>query len=334
MKRREFLVGGMTAVAAGATGGAGFNQIIAPSWSNVTSAEMNRFLAQLDAAMHLIEQDPAGGRFLDQLQGRSSTAEDASLFRRGMRSLLLVGNFGDLSLAGQVHPGVQKRLRYSAPEFDSAVIDVMNRMKSLTPTARADIKSALSRDPGLADRVLEAIDLEAGSIGVPSRRRLQLRTMGMHITRRLKQSSDMLIDEYVTKCEKLSARLGSAAEMQRLMATRMGEAAFQAHVRKAENEALRWQELDLEDVPIGYRLIVDDEEDGERSDRWYRTGLRLLGFGAISTAVGWLLIAISGEGGPLVWPGVVLGVTVGPIALVLGLLTLLIGALIDIGDGP
>ena len=342
MKRRDFLIGGMGALATGTTGCAGISQIIAPNGSNVTPAEMDNFLVALDGAMDRITHNPEGGRFLTELQQRPPSEKDTRLFRQGMRSLLLVGNFGDLSVAGQVHPGVQKRLQYSAPEMDSSVLGVMNQMKSLSPAARSKMQLALRRDSKLGDRVLEAIDLEAGAVGVPARRRLQLRAMGKHIIGRLKHSPDMFIDEYVTKSQKIASQPGSVAETQRLMAMRMGEPAFNVRLQEAENAARHWQTMEPELIPIGYQLLEKEDTGGERSDEersdgWYRKGFRWLGIGAITTAVGWLLIAVgdtSGDGDAVAWTGIVMGVTVGPLTILLGLVTLLLGALIDINDGP
>jgi len=347
VKRRDFLIGATGTLAAGATGCANFRELIAPSWPNIMPAEMNDHLTRLDGAMNRIALNPGSGHFRSTFERRPPSENEVRIFRQGMRSLLLVGNFGDLSLEGQVHPGVQKRLKYSAPEMDSAVLGLMDRMASLSPTARADIKSALRKYPGLADRVLETIDMEAAAVGVPMRRRMQLRTMGNNIVTRLKHSSDMLIDEYVTKCQKVAAQSGSIAEVQRLLAAHMGQKALIARIRQAEAATQRWQKLGVEEIPIGYQLLQDEGAEQiqdpakpvERSDKWYRTGLKMLGIGAATTAVGWILIGIGSEIGevdsnPVGVVGVVLGVTVGPLTVLTGLITLLIGAIIDAGDGP
>ena len=341
MKRRDFLIGGIGAVATGTTGCAGIRQVISPSWPNVTPAEMDGFLVDLDGAMNRITENPAGERFLSELQQRPSREQDARLLRQGMRTLLLAGNFGDLSVAGQVHPGVQQRLQYSASEMNSTTLGVMDHLQSLSPAARANMQSALRRDARLGDRVLEAIDLEASSVGVPVRRRLQLRAMGKHIIGRLQHSSDMFIDEYVTKSQKILSQPGSVAETQRLTAAHMGESAFNIRSQEAENAALRWQAMELQAIPIGYQSLEKEDtraarSDEEESEAWYRAGNRLMGFGAITTVIGWLIIALgagTGSDGLLII-GLIPGVTVGPLAFLLGLVTILLGGLIDLTDGP
>ena len=356
MKRRDFLVGSMGALAAGVTGCAGINQIVAPNWSDITPLQMDRFLIASDSAMNRISENPESGRFLSELQQKPPSEKDARLYRQGMRSLLLAGNFGDLSVAGQVHPGVQKRLQYSAPEIDSSVSGTTDCMKSLSPTARADMQSALREDPTLGDHVLETIDLEAATVGASNRRRMQLHVMGKHIITRLKHSSDMFINEYVAKCEKLTAVPGSVAETQRFMAARIGETAFKARVREAENAARYWQRQELEDIPIGYQLLAQEGTNSESestnrdqgqaqpqqaptkeeiiaevrsdpSDDWSRIGSRTLGIGAVTTGVGLILLGIGADNdNALMIPGLVLGITVGPAAVLAGLVTLLIGA--------
>lgn len=368
MKRRDFLMSGVGALTAGVTGCTGINQVIAPNWPNITPLQMNRFLTSLDGSMNQVTENPEGGRFLSEFQGQPPSEKDAQFFRQSMRSLLLAGNFGDLSIAGQVHPGVQKRLQYSAPEMDAAVSGATDQIKSLSPTERADMQSALRADSTLGDRVLEVIDLEASAVGASNRRLMQLHVMGKHIIERLKHSSDMFISEYVRKCEKLTAVPGSVAETQRFMAARMGKTTFKALLKEAENAERYWKRLAIEDIPIGYQIVAQEDTNAKNGlgnsgkekpqsqesskkediatqnsthvrDYWYRVSVRMLGIGAVTTAVGWVLIGIGGgpDAALETWAGngnsgigalgVVPGITVGPIILVTGLVTLLIGAL-------
>ena len=350
MKRRDFLISGVGALAAGFTGCTSISQLIAPNWSNVTPSEMNRFLIGLDGVMNSITENPEGGRFLSEFQQKSPSEKNARLFRQGMRSLLLVGSFGDLSIEGQVHPGMQERLQYSTPEMEAAVFGTMNQIKSLSPTARTDMQLALRKDPTLGDRVLETIDLEAAGAGASNRRRKQLHVMGKRIIGRLKHSSDIFINEYITKCEKLTARPGSVAETQRFMMARMGQAAFKARVQEAENAAQYWQQMAPQEIPIGYQLVTDESTDNEslpadsgqeqtqpqqpaktkKSARYYSSGLRMLGIGALNFGFGYLLITMGEDEGD---DGlVILGlypITVAAILIPAGLITLIIGAAME-----
>lgn len=349
-------MGGMGALATGVTGCAGIGQVIAPDWQNITPLQMDRFLTGLDGAMNHITENPEGGRFISELHQKPINQKGARLFRQGMRSLLLAGNFGDLSVAGQVHPGMQKRLQFSAPEMDAATSDATHQMKSMSPTARADMQSALRDDPTLGDRVLKTIELEAAAVGASNRRLMQLHVMGKHIIGRLKHSADMFINEYVTKYEKLTAVPGSTAETQRFMTARMGEAAFKARIQEAEKAARYWQNQEIQDIPIGYQLVAQEviKENSESentaqgqeltqnideiiakygsdpSKDWHRTGLATLGIGVIATGVGWLMMSVgfssnSDDTAGIAGIGVVLGITVGPAAILSGIITLIIG---------
>ena len=314
-------------LAAGATDPESLGKLIAPNWDNIAPEEMDHFLNGLDSAMNKIAVDPGGGRFLAKLINKPPSVEEAQLFRGGMRSLLLIGNFGELSVEGQAHPGMQKRLKYSASELDSTLRKIIDKMNSMNTSDRADIKTALTEDDKLGDRVLEAIDFEAREVGAPQRRRMQLRFMGKRIIKRLKQSPDMMIDEYVAKYEKIVSQPDSDEKMQKLMEGYMGKKAYQARLRNAKKAAKRWEKLKPQEIPIGYQLLKMPHEDEDPKDDRYRKGLRTLGVGGITTAAGLLLIAIDASYGVIFWIGVVAGVTVGPIIMFVALIMLLVQAI-------
>ena len=162
--------------------------------------------------MSRIASKPDGGALLGELAGGKPLREDdARLFRGAMGSLLIAGNMRDLPVAGQVHPGVQKRLRHAAPLMDSTMTEFIDGMKSMTPTARADLRSALRGDPELGTRILQAIDRETAAAGAPARRRTELLQLGDYVIGRLTHSPDLLMDEYVDKYEQQTAQKGSAA---------------------------------------------------------------------------------------------------------------------------
>ena len=63
----------------------------------------------------------------------------------------------------------------------------------------------------------DSLELEAKSIGIPSRRMRQMRRMGNRIIKRINHSPDMLINEYVSKCEKMMALDDSDLDMELLL---------------------------------------------------------------------------------------------------------------------
>ena len=336
MKRRNFVAGATGALAVGASGCANLEGLTSSQWPELLPEEMQSYIANLDAAMNRIAYAQGTGVFSSAFTRRPREG-DTLLFRKSMRSLLLVGNFGDLSIAGQVHPGVQKRMKYSTPEMTGAVMDVVQKMASMSTDERTTLKNALREKPELVERIVEAIDYEAVAVGAPLRRRMQLRVMSRRILRRMKQSPDLFIDEYVTKAKKIMSQPVADDDMERIMVARIGSEAFEKRIKEAETAMLHWQQLGVEDVPIGYDLLLDDDETDEPSDAWYRKGLKSLGLGLKITLIGGALIglgALLNETPIFLVPGVILGVTVGPIILVVGLITVILGAFIDAFDGP
>lgn len=330
MKRREFLKGSAQSVVASASVGFSPGKLVAPSWIKVTSGEMDTFLSGLDNTMNKIADNTKSGLFIRELMNQQSNEKDMALFMQSMRSLLLVGNFGDLSVQAQVHPGMQQRLKYSADEMNSSLWGVTDMLKSLTTNDKKHIKSVLKENPDLPERILEATDFEAKFVKVPVRRRLQLRSMGKRVIKRLKHSPEMVIDEYLKKVEKIEKYSGSEEDMQKLLIKQMGKKHYEESVKEAEKAIKEWNEMQVSTAPIGYESIQFDQgqEDKKREkDPRFKVGKRVLGIGAITTGVGLIFLAASSASEIMLGMGLVGGVTVGPILILVGLIILLVKAI-------
>jgi hypothetical protein len=321
MRRRGFIKTGIATIAAGATSPSVLGEILAPLGENISVGEMENFMIDMDAAMDRISY--SGGHYLKNLIPQTPLENDLKFFRSSMRSLLLVGNFGDLSIKGQVHPGMQKRILYSAPEINYTLTNSINTLRNISSESMEEIHSSLLDDEVLGDRILQALDLEARDIGVPSARRRQMKVMGNRIIRRLKHSPEMLIDEYVKKGEKLLAASGSDEAMENLFKSQIGEIEYSNRQRKAESAALQWRTLDLPEDTIGYKPILIEQQDIKPSkgkmDKTTRSGLLVLGLGVIITAVGWIIIAASEA-----MAGVIMGITVGPLLILIAIIVLIV----------
>ncbi len=327
MERRGFIKTGLVALAGGASAPLAIGEIIAPPGESINQIEMENFMRAMDESMDLISS--SGGYYLKKLLPKAPTENEQNYFRSSLRSLLLIGNFGDLPVKGQVHPWMQKRMIYSAPEITDTVSNSLDILRNMPDKAKEDIRCALNENPELGDCILESLDLDAKSIGVPSGRRRQMRVMGKRIIRRLSHSPEMFIDEYVRKAEKLMAANSSDEDLERLVKSQIGEEEYSTRLNEAEIAALRWRELDIPDSPVGYNPVGTIQENNkppdEEIDLRKRKGLRLLGIGAILTAVGWLIIALSSE---LAFEGigalgVVLGITIGPILILSAIIILI-----------
>lgn len=323
MRRRDFIKSGIGALAT--TSCAGINQLAIPSGENISPQEMNAFLNGLDGAMNRSVSDPGSGQYIRNLDHCPLAENDATLFRQAMRSLLMIGNFGDLPVAGQVHPGMQQRLKYSAPEMDKAFNELISRTKKLDQTDFEYIKSTLREDPGRADKILEAIEKEAANVSVPYRRRMQLRVMGKKILSRLNHSPELLVDEYMTKSNKILAQASTINHTEYLFKSRLGEEGFNKKIKEIESAIQYWDKMAVTPDNIGYDLLLEQEKQEEEEEGSCDKTLNALGVGAIITAAGWALIGIgsAAEVDFLMWIGVVAGVTVGPIVILISLILLL-----------
>jgi hypothetical protein len=324
MKRREFIKSGlvMTAIA-GATGPSAFGEIFIPTEENVNQADMERFIKELDTSMERISH--SGGDYLKSLIPQTPSESEQKIFRSSLRSLMLIGSFGELPIKGQVHPLMQQRMLYSAPEVDFSVYNSFDILKNLSNESMDEIRSALTDDPELGGRILDTLDLEAKSIGVPSARRRQMKVMGKRIIRRLRHSPELLVDEYVKKTEKLFFASNSDEAFERLFKMQVGEERYSAYSKEAESAALQWKNSKIPDIPIGYGLMIsehgDNQHTAETNNPKPSKGLRLLGIGAILTAVGWLTMAIAPN-----WFGLIFGITIGPILIMIALLIMIISS--------
>jgi hypothetical protein len=333
MERRGFIKTGLITVTAGASGHLPYGEIMVPLSENITQTEMENFTREMDISMDFISH--SAGNYLKHLIPQAPTETEQNYFRSSIRTLLLVGNFGKLPLKGQVHPWMQKRMLYSVPEVNYSVNASLDMLRNMSDETKEEIKSALTEDPDLGGRILETLDLEAKSVGISSSLRRQMRVMGTRITRRLSHSPEMLIHEYIRKADKLLAAANSDEALEHLLKAQAGENNFSNRRNEAENAALYWSSMNIPDISVGYNPIITEQEDIKSSDKKNnlkkRKGMGLLGIGSVLTAAGWLFIGLAvatdGALAAVGAIGVVLGVTVGPILILIALIILIIGAI-------
>lgn len=323
MKRRGFIKTGMVTMAAGSSSNAALGEIVIPLSENISHLEMENFISDLDLRMDRISF--SGGNYLKNLLNQTPTKTEEDFFRSSLRTLLLIGNSGDLPIKGQVHPWMQKRLHYSAPEISYSITSSIDMLKNMSDETMEDIRSALSDNPDLGDSIMEALDLEAQSIGVSAARRRQMRIMGKRINRRLKHSPDMLINEYVKKADKLLLTSNSDEALEQLLRAQVGEDNYSTSRKEAEAASLHWNKLDIPDIPVGYKPIITEQDDNkqskEKNNLKNKKALTLLGIGGVATALGWIIIAVSGG----VF-GLVLGITLGPLLILIALIMLIVSS--------
>ena len=105
----------------------------------------------------------------------------------------------------------------------------------------------------------------------------------------------------------------------------MGEDNYSTSRKEAEAASLHWNKLDIPDIPVGYKPIITEQDDNkqskEKNNSKNKKALILLGVGGVATAIGWIIIAISGG-----MAGAILGITLGPLLILIALIMLIASA--------
>jgi hypothetical protein len=132
---------------------------------------------------------------------------------------------------------------------------------------------------------------------------------------------------------RIEARPHPAADQARLVASRIGEEAFWQYQEKMALINQAWlAELGPEGVMAATAPAVQtgvaEPETTSKEDHTVRTGAIIMGFGGGSILIAllyWGIAEAAGAEGPY-WPAIVLGVTVGPLLLIIGLIVVIVGA--------
>ena len=244
MERRNVLKMGAAAGVSGlaSTGCASLGDGSLGTATPPSMPDLDAFLARLDHGMAAIA---AGNPLKDVLPksqvpavaGAPPRAEDL-LIKKTLRSLLMAGSFRDLSDAERAHPAMQARMQGSMVEMDEAVFGMTHVLESFTPSERARIREAIQSEPDIGMRIAESLDTGASSVDVSLQRRTHLRAIASQLTWRLKnQPIETVMDEYIGKVKKVSARNGYSEELQRKLAAQAVTAAFIAQAQPGAAQA-------------------------------------------------------------------------------------------------
>jgi hypothetical protein len=344
IERRDFLrmgaLAGAGAAALGTSGCAGITEALAPPPLPLSNRDMELFLSRLDHSMKAVSTTNALSSLLPKKALDKIKTDDPEfqkndqLFRKTLRSLLLVGSFKDLPEEGRVHPGMQDRMWRALPEMNDAMLGMTDMLEALTPTERADIGRMLRKDPDLGMRIIGALDNEAAVAGVTLARRMHMRTVAADTSFRMRQSTPLFIEEYTGKVRKIADRQGSSEAFQRRLAAQMGDAAFWGYQARTQELASRWQiaradagdeESANENINGPYAPGVGGKKE-PRGGTALMVGGILLGVGALIAGIGGLIVASSGDIG-----GAIL-ITVGAAVGLGGLITLIVGAIMRLAS--
>lgn len=247
-------------------------------------ADMDAYLERIDDGMAHLGRWSSAHHFPDWQGDRASV--DA-LGRAALQSIFLTGMVGDLPTEGQVHAGVQQRIRAAMPIMDEAV-DSMTAYLRARPEGELAIVQAALRDHGAGARVIGLMDTAAEQLGLSEWRRAQTRTLLAGVEWRLRNlAPELVISEYVGKVERMVAADAREEAATQALAARAAEAAFWA-------------------------------TEMSKRDRRISRGARTMGYGVLVFAGG-AAIVMAGA-----FPGVFVG-TVGVVMFLVGFLILLVG---------
>jgi hypothetical protein len=272
IRRREFIKAG--AAAATVAGAAGTGGVVGSACGGLFDEslfedaklplpDMSEYLRTVDDGMKRIAE---WDRRDDIPETALDHALENDLGKKALRALYMSGMFGDLPDAGQVHPGMQARVERALPEMDEAVSEMAEYLASLSDEQLEHAQQYLKGKDNPAMEIAQWFDEVETALGVSHRRRLQTRAFVTQIVSRLKnQPPRSVFDDYIGKVEKMVARSGSPAEIERQMIARMGKDAFFERQQRLAMYAAAWQDegvtaddFEFEDLPP---VIIPDPDE-------------------------------------------------------------------------
>ncbi len=123
------------------------------------------------------------------------------------------------------------------PEMNEAVFGTTALLSSLTTADHQVLQQNLRHNPDAGPQLVAALAGHGEKLGVPGKRREQLRNIVQQSTWRLqKQPPALLIDEYVGKVEKAARMHGQLEELRRYQATAISNRTFWEQQRRIAAE--------------------------------------------------------------------------------------------------
>jgi hypothetical protein len=284
-------------------------------------------------------------------------ARTGTLVRKAVRTLYMTGRFLDMPEEMKVHPGVQARLGAMQTEMDDAVMGMTDRLERMTPDDHRRVQDYLKKDDLFGERLAHVLEKTASDDGLTFQRSFGLRSATLDLSQRMAaQSPALVVDPLVRKVRHIEAHPRSDAEEARRLAARVGEETFWAHQERvallhdawttrlgpgsalasgplasstyvwpstAPSAARAWDDTRVEPAPPPPPHALPTS--GQRT---MKAGGITMGFGLGSVALGLICagIATAPALSGFIWPALILGVTIGPILLVVGLIIVIVGA--------
>lgn len=339
MERREFLRLGAAAGVAAATGTScsALNSLLGTGHATAALSvhEMDAYLSQLDKAMDGISRGNILGELIPSdalvpVQLEAEIDEKEKLIKKALRTMVVTAAYNDLPEVNRTHSGMQARLQRAMPEIDEAVFGMTASLAALNDDERAEVQRTLRRQPDLGVKISEGLDTAAKKLGVPLKRRLQMRSALTTLSWRMRvQKPGLLIDEYVEKVKKTTARHGQTEELKRHLAAAASNELFWREQRHAAMTAVKQAEPENPAAGPTHRrkpLKKPPPLEPEKKPKRLRVkkkggtaitvGAVMMGVGGATALAGGLSLGLGSSAG---------AITVGFIALIVGAIILLVG---------
>ncbi len=273
---------------------------------------------QLDRINHTIDQDDL---FSVPSAYMVNQGADCNLFRESIKSMLLIGTIGDLSLKDQAHPKIQALLHENAGLFDRSILGMTTFLENTTKKQRKAVHETLKKDPDMLKAFQVTVDKEGRKTRVPDQRLTHMHTMFNRTSRALRRRNySTTIDEIIEKVDRVAFRSGITPNTRRDLSQNWDE----EYVVSLFNES---QEYCGSNPIIGASSLQSggDSGTGSRGKQRLRVGKTLMGVGSGMLSVGGFLIFVGLANGNFAWlPGSITG-TVGAIVLISGIIVTAIG---------
>ena len=340
VERRELLkLAAAAAVLVGEPGCASLQHPASPNAADIAAhldpAAADALLAKIDARMAWLDQASLPDDILPLSKlpraagAEAEAARTGALVRKAVRTLYLTGRFLDMPDEMKVHPGVQARLQAMQPEMDDAILGMTEHLERMTPEDHRRVQAHLRKDDLFAEHLARMLEKTASDDGLSFQRTFGVRSAALDLGQRMSaQSPALVIDPLVRKVRRIEAHPRTDAEQARVLAARIGEQAFwehQQHVTRL-HEAWLIRLASADTQAANAPAAPPHSTPGQNT---LKTGGIIMGFGGGSVVVGLILAGLaSATATPaLIIPALVMGVTIGPILLVVGLIVVIVGAI-------
>jgi hypothetical protein len=338
VERRELLkLAAAAAVLVGEQGCASPQHPAPPSAADIAAhldpAAADALLAKIDGRMAWLDQASLPDEILPLSKLPRATEADAArtgaLVRKAVRTLYLTGRFLDMPDEMKVHPGVQARLQAMQPEMDDAILGMTEHLERMTPEDHRRVQTHLRKDDLFAEHLARMLEKTASDDGLSFQRTFGVRSAALDLGQRMSaQSPALVIDPLVRKVRRIEAHPRTDAEQARVLAARIGEQAFWEHQQHVARLHEAWM-IRLASADTQAATAPAAPPPSSPGKNTLNTGGIIMGFGAGSVALGLIFagLASATSTSAFIIPALVLGVTIGPILLVVGLIVVIVGAI-------